>query len=96
MFQAAERVAVETGTPVHLVMVGYFVPPEARQQFQDLAHDFCPTAHIHFIASDDRRFPDGLWAAGDIFLSLIDNMQESFGLTPIEAMAAGLLPNVEQ
>jgi hypothetical protein len=36
------------------------------------------------------RFPDGLWAAGDIFLSLIDNMQESFGLTPIEAMAAGM------
>jgi len=45
---------------------------------------------VTFIASDDARFPDGLWAAGDIFLSLIDNMQESFGLTPIEAMAAGL------
>ena len=37
-----------------------------------------------------RVFLTGLWAAGDIFLSLIDNMQESFGLTPIEAMAAGL------
>ena len=90
MFQAAETAAHETGKRVHLVMVGYFVPAEAEQQFQALAADFCQTATVHFIASDDPRFPDGLWAAGDIFLSLIDNMQESFGLTPIEAMAAGL------
>jgi hypothetical protein len=50
----------------------------------------CHKATVTFIAADDPRFGDGLWAAGDIFLSLIDNMQESFGLTPIEAMAAGL------
>ena len=43
-----------------------------------------------FVPNKDERFPDGLWAAGDIFLSLVDNVQESFGLTPIEAMAAGL------
>ena len=30
------------------------------------------------------------WAAGDIFISLSDSIQETFGLTPIEAMAAGL------
>ncbi len=90
MFQAAETAARETGKRVHLVMVGYFVPAEAEPQFQSLASDICQTAAVHFIASDDPCFPDGLWAAGDIFLSLIDNMQESFGLTPIEAMAAGL------
>jgi hypothetical protein len=45
---------------------------------------------VSFISNNDVRFPDGLWAAGDIFLSLVDNIQESFGLTPIEAMAAGL------
>jgi hypothetical protein len=31
-----------------------------------------------------------IWAAADIFTSLSDNIQESFGLAPIEAMAAGL------
>jgi len=71
-------------------MQGYFVPAEAGEQFEKLASDVCKKARVSFIAADDRRFPDGLWAAGDIFLSLVDNVQESFGLTPIEAMAAGL------
>jgi hypothetical protein len=30
------------------------------------------------------------WKAADIFASLSDNIQETFGLTPVEAMAAGL------
>lgn len=90
MFQAAERAAIETGKNVHLVMVGYFVPEDAGPQFKNLAAAICQKAKVTFIPHGDPRFPDGLWAAGDIFLSLIDNMQESFGLTPIEAMAAGL------
>jgi len=90
MFQAAERAASISGARVHLVMVGYFVPDAAEHQFKKLASDVCAKASVTFIAANDPRFPDGLWAAGDIFLSLIDNMQESFGLTPIEAMAAGL------
>ncbi len=90
MFQAAERAAALTGASIHLVMMGYFVPKDAEVQFQQLATDVCVKAKVKFIASNDPLYPDGLWAAGDIFLSLIDNMQESFGLTPIEAMAAGL------
>jgi hypothetical protein len=30
------------------------------------------------------------WRVADIFMSLADNIQETFGLTPLEAMAAGL------
>ena len=30
------------------------------------------------------------WASADVFCSLSDNIQETFGITPIEAMAAGL------
>ena len=90
MFQAAEQAAQKTGARVHLMMLGYFVPHEAEGQFKKLAADLMAKAQVSFIAANDPRFPDGLWAAGDIFLSLIDNMQESFGLTPIEAMAAGL------
>ena len=30
------------------------------------------------------------WAAADLFLSLVDNPQETFGLAPVEAMAAGV------
>lgn len=90
MFRAAELAAKQTGKKVHLVMQGYFVPEDAGQEYEALARDICKQAKVHFIASDDARFPDGLWASGDIFLSLIDNVQESFGITPIEAIAAGL------
>ena len=90
MFQAAERAAEKTGASVHLVMLGYFVPETDEQHFKKLAADICIKSKVTFVPNKDERFPDGLWAAGDIFLSLIDNMQESFGLTPIEAMAAGL------
>lgn len=90
MFQAAERAAEITGAPVHLIMQGYFVPEDCEPQFRSLAAAISKKAKISFVPNRDPRFPDGLWAAGDIFLSLIDNIQESFGLTPIEAMAAGL------
>lgn len=90
MFRAAEQAAARTDTRVHLVMVGYFVPVEAEEEFKKLAADICQNVSVTFVAANDPRFPDGLWAGGDVFLSLIDNMQESFGLTPIEAMAAGL------
>jgi len=33
---------------------------------------------------------DEIVSAADVFLSLSDNVQETFGLTPLEAMAAGL------
>ncbi|MDR3448407.1 MAG: glycosyltransferase family 4 protein [Alphaproteobacteria bacterium] len=90
MFRAVEQAAQKTGAKTHLLMVGYFMPDEAAAQFRKMADDFCKNVKVTFIAANDARFADGLWAAGDIFLSLVDNMQESFGLTPIEAMAAGL------
>ena len=90
MFRAGEEAAKRTGVKVHFLMLGYFVPAEAEAHFKRMAADYCPTAQVSFVANGDPRFPDGLWAAGDIFFSLVDNMQESFGLTPIEAIAAGL------
>jgi hypothetical protein len=41
----------------------------------------------------DGRQPEvrfSIWSVGDLFISLSDNVQETFGLTPVEAMAAGL------
>jgi glycosyltransferase involved in cell wall biosynthesis len=90
MFRAVEGAARRTGRNIHFVMNGYFAPAEAEAEFRALARDFCPTAIVRFVESGHPAFPDGVWAAGDIFLSLIDNVQESFGLTPIEAIAAGL------
>jgi glycosyltransferase involved in cell wall biosynthesis len=90
LFRAAEAAAQRTDKRVRLLLQGYFVPPEAEPAFRALAADLCPSVEATFVPTGDARFPNGLWAAGDIFVSLIDTVQESFGLTPIEAIAAGL------
>jgi glycosyltransferase involved in cell wall biosynthesis len=90
LFMAAERAAQRTGRKLRLVMYGYFKPKDMEPHFRALAADLCKNVVVTFVMNDDARFPDGLWAGADIFASLSDNVQESFGLTPIEAMAAGL------
>ncbi len=88
---AAREAAKTTQRKVRLVMYGYYMPAEEmRERYQSLFHAFAETLCWDIIENTDPRFPDGLWAAGDIFTSLIDNVQESFGLTPLEAMAGGL------
>ncbi|MGB9153792.1 MAG: glycosyltransferase family 4 protein [Alphaproteobacteria bacterium] len=90
LFMATERAAKRTSRKTRLVMFGYFKPKDMEPLFRSLAEDICKTVAVEFVMNDDPRFPDGLWAGADIFTSLSDNVQESFGLTPIEAMACGL------
>ena len=42
--------------------------------------------HIRFELSLDERKKCQLYKAADVFVSLADNVQESFGITPLEAM----------
>ncbi len=90
MFIAVERAAAATGAKVRLVMAGSFVDEKARDIFlRDAAH-WAPNIKLQLIDGRDEALCAGAWRAGDIFLSLVDNVQETFGLTPVEAMAAGL------
>lgn len=85
--EAAQR---NPGRKVHFIQAGWFANDFIHKQFVDGAKAFAPSVTAHFV---DGRKPDvrtGIWAAGDLFLSLSDNVQETFGLTPVEAMAAGL------
>ena len=85
-----ERAAAETETPLKLVFNGYFNDQPSEEGFMEAAAKVCDKADVVFIRHGDANYPDGLWAGADIFCSLVDNVQESFGLTPIEAMAANL------
>jgi glycosyltransferase involved in cell wall biosynthesis len=90
MYLALERAAQQTGKRLHLIQAGWFANDFIENAFRDGARDFCPSVTAHFL---DARKPDvrfAIWQAADIFSSLSDNIQETFGLTPIEAMAAGL------
>ena len=90
LFQAIEQVAEREKGPVHLAFYGYHPTERIGSEFRSLANDLCSKATIHFVDNSDADFADGLWAAADIFVSLADNIQETFGLAPVEAMACGL------
>lgn len=90
LFMAGEQAARQTSKKIRLVMYGYYKPEMMAAAFAQLGADFCQTVGLEFVLNTDPRFPDGLWGGADIFISLVDNIQESFGLTPIEAMASGL------
>lgn len=90
MFMAVERAKQLTGAKVHLLLVGLFDSEMESISFQQAAQAFCPSVVTSCV---DGRSPEArynVWCAADVFLSLADNIQETFGLTPIEAMAAGL------
>jgi len=87
---AQKRLAAGKAGKIEIVFFGYFTAESFRDDYAKAASSICQTANVTFIENHDLRFPDALWAGSDIFVSLVDNIQESFGLTPIEAMACGL------
>jgi glycosyltransferase involved in cell wall biosynthesis len=76
--------------PVHLLFNGYFNDDDNEHAFTEAIAAICKFAQVRIVRHGDPDFPDGLWAAADVFCSPVDNIQESFGLSPIEAMAAGV------
>jgi len=89
MFSALER-ADKAGRQVHLILCGWFANEAIEKAFREAAAQLCPSVRLTLL---DGRAPGNqasARAAADVFTSLADNVQESFGLTPLEAMAAGL------
>ncbi|MDP4593269.1 MAG: glycosyltransferase family 4 protein [Beijerinckiaceae bacterium] len=90
MFIAMERAARASGKILHFIMAGWFATDAIKSKFQEFAAEACPSVQVHFVDGRNEADCGDAWQAADIFLSLVDNIQETFGLTPVEAMAAGL------
>jgi glycosyltransferase involved in cell wall biosynthesis len=91
MFRAVEEAGRLTGKRMHFALAGWFPGGEAdRARYEQAAAAYAPSVQVDFQDGNDPEVVADLWAAGDIFLSLVDNIQETFGITPLEAMAAGL------
>ncbi len=93
MYRALGRAARATAAPgrrVHLILAGWFEAPASERAFREPPATLCPEVTVHVL---DGRAPEvrrEIWAAADFFTLLVDNIQETFGLAPVEAMAAGL------
>ena len=88
MFLALEKAA--RGFSVVLILAGKAPRENILQVFREEARLFCPSVRLVIVDGGDLERYRSAWAAADIFTSLSDSFQETFGLTPIEAMSAGL------
>ncbi|MBX9777190.1 MAG: glycosyltransferase family 4 protein [Xanthobacteraceae bacterium] len=91
-FQLAQalELAASKGARLEMIWCGYFSDDFQQKAFMTTAKAMAPSVRFHHVdgRKADARF--SIWSAADIFCSLSDNIQESFGLTVIEAMAAEL------
>ena len=90
MYIALERAAQQTKAKIHLIQAGWIEDPREEPDFKNSAPIFCPSVNAIFVDGRKPEIRINIWSAADIFISLSDNIQETFGLTPIEAMANGL------
>ena len=86
--QAAQRQL--PGQKLHVVFCGQFRDAYSRKVFTEGAARLMPD--VGFLLLDGAKAEDrrAALSGADVFLFLIDNIQETFGLAPLEAMAAGL------
>jgi starch synthase len=90
MYQALEEAHRKTSRNIVLVECGWHANDFIKDAFTEAAGVACPS--IKRIHLDGRLEKNRIlaWSSADIFCSLSDNIQETFGIVPLEAMAAGL------
>jgi glycosyltransferase involved in cell wall biosynthesis len=79
-----------SGQRLHVVFCGQFREDYSRRVFEQGAAHLMPNVGFHLLdgaSASDRR---ATLSGADVFAFLIDNIQETFGLAPLEGMAAGL------
>jgi glycosyltransferase involved in cell wall biosynthesis len=90
MFIGLQRAAETTGRKLVLLQSGRFAAPSLEGVLKQGAAAHCPSVRALFADGGVPEIYRRSWAAADFFVSLSDNIQETFGLTPLEAMASGL------
>jgi glycosyltransferase involved in cell wall biosynthesis len=90
MYQALENAAQETGKEVLLVECGWHANEYIEKAFAAGAQMASPSVRVVTLDGRIAENRETAWASADMFCSLSDNIQETFGIVPIEAMAAGL------
>jgi hypothetical protein len=90
IYHAVAEAARATGRKVHLLMCGWASNQAVMQAFRDGAGTFARNVRVTFVDGTQPPMRSAAWLAADLFTSLVDNIQETFGLTIVEALASGL------
>jgi glycosyltransferase involved in cell wall biosynthesis len=76
---------------LRLIVAGGARPAEkAHEAIREYAQHLGVADAVITMTDTDRQLRPTLYAAADVFVSPVDNVQETFGLTPLEAMACGV------
>jgi starch synthase len=89
LYVAVQHAAERIGRPLYLLEVGWFRSEFFAQTFAQAAAALAPSV-TRLVLDSTIEANRRAWFAADIFVSLADSVQETFGLTPVEAMATGL------
>ena len=85
-----ERIAQSLDRPLHLWMAGWANRDDETRLHEAAAARLAPSVRVQLIDGREAETRRHIWAGADIFTLPVDNIQETFGLVPVEAMAAGL------
>lgn len=89
-YQAIEAACRQTGRRLTVIEAGLYPNDYIRRAFEQARATLAPSTRFIHVDGQDEPLYRATWRASDVFVSLSDNIQETFGLTPIEAMAAGM------
>mgnify|MGYP001333871824 CR=1 FL=1 len=88
MYQALEQAGRRT--PVVCIEAGVFPNDLIRKGFLAAQKTLAPSVRFVWVDGNNEVSYRQAWQGADVFVSLSDNIQETFGLAPVEAMASGL------
>jgi len=89
LYQALQSIASKAGR-ITCIEAGVFPNSAIQAGFQAAQAALAPDVTFVWVDGNEAAGYRYAWQAADVFVSLSDNIQETFGLTPVEAMAAGL------
>jgi glycosyltransferase involved in cell wall biosynthesis len=92
MYQALQIASrlLPSGQRLLLVECGWHANSSIAAAYAEASRMACPDVRVVPLDGRDSANRQTAWASADVFCSLSDNIQETFGLVPIKAMAAGL------
>ena len=99
MYQALQAALMQANRPsskttqrerILLVECGWHANEYIEKAFDEAAQWAMPEVSVLKMDGRDAMMRQTAWAGADVFCSLSDNIQETFGITPIEAMASSL------
>nr|WP_115094599.1 glycosyltransferase family 4 protein [Synechococcus sp. UW106] len=90
LLRVLEHLRNDGNNQLELVVYGEAFDEAELQRWKNGAQQLAPNLPIHWIPGRKSDLAAPVRWASDLFVSLPDNPQETFGITPLEAMAAGL------